>query len=284
MSHLAIRLICNFVRLCVCACVRKLHFDLGSAFCPSVVLQQGGHFDFVCSGANVFSTVSFAKDGNPIDFNVTTKYSKNYILLRINSLATKDSAVYTCTAVFGGQRTDFCNNLTVNVKPMAKPVIYTTSPKRLVLRKGSPETLVCHSPSATIVLWYKDGKPLKSSAHSGRILWNNTSQKLHFLAVLPEDSANYSCEAVNQKGASWKHFERIVQGNIFFSTCRVMMCGRSMCSIHIFGHNPFLLDKTIWHEILPVTFFCQTWACCSKCDSSVNASSELAVIFRTIPL
>ena len=245
MSNLAIRLICNFVRLCVCACVRKLHFDLGSAFCPSVVLQQGGNFDFICSCANVFSTVSFAKDGNPIDFNVTTKYSKNYILLRINSLTTKYSAVYTWTAVFGGRRAKFCNNLTVNVNPMAKPVIYTTSPKRLVLRKGSSETLVCHSPSATIVLWYKDGKPLSSSALQGRIRWSNTSQKLHVLTVLPEDSANYSCEALNQGGASWEHFERIVQSKVI-STCpkcnclRVMVSGRISWYTRVFCHNQFL--------------------------------------------
>ena len=154
----------------------------------------------------------FAKDGIPIDFNLTEKYRKSSFLLRVNSLTTEDSAMYTCTAVFRGQRTNFCNKLTVNVNPIEKPLIHSTSPKTKTLRQGSSETLVCQAYSAGRVLWYKNGEPLKSSLFSGRIYLNNTSQELQFVKVLPEDSGNYSCEAVNRGGATWKHFERIVQG------------------------------------------------------------------------
>ena len=181
-------------------------------FCPAVVLKEGGYFDFVCPGSNILSTVYFAKDGNPIDLNINGKYSKSSFLLRVNSLTTEDTAIYTCTAAFGRQRTNFCNKLIVNVNPIEKPLIYSTSPKTRTLRQGSSEILVCRAPSAVRVLWYKDEEPLKSSIFSGRIHLKSSFQELHFVTVLPEDSGNYSCEAVNRGGATWKHFERIVQG------------------------------------------------------------------------
>ena len=185
---------------------------LDSKFCPVVSVQEGENFDFVCFCTTVFARVYFAKDGNPIDFHLTRKYKQSRLLLRVGSLTTKDSGVYTCTAVFGGRRCNICNKLIVNPNPIQKPLIHSPSPKTRTLREGSSETLVCQAHSAVRVLWYKDGKPLKSSVFSGRIRLNRSSQELYFGAVLPEDSGNYSCEAVNRGGATWKHFKRIVQG------------------------------------------------------------------------
>ena len=178
--------------------------------CTGVSVREDDYFDFLCSCTNVLSTVLFAKDGYPIDLNLTRKYNQSFVLLRVNALTTEDSGMYTCTAVFGGRRCNFCNNLIVHANPISKPLIQSTSPKTRTLREGSSETLVCQAHAAVRVLWYKDGEPLKSN--SGRIHLSRSSQELNFLTVLPEDSGNYSCEAVNRGGATWKHFKRIVQG------------------------------------------------------------------------
>ena len=89
----------------------------------------------------------------------------------------------------------------------------------MTLREGSSETLVCRAPSAVSVLWYQDEEPLKSAVFAGRIRFTSSSQELHFVKVLQEDSGNYSCEAVNRGGATWKHFELIVQGKRLCMIC-----------------------------------------------------------------
>ena len=187
---------------------------LDSKFCQVIYVQEGDYFDFVCFCTNVLSTANFAKDGNPIDFNLTGKYKKSNILLRVNSLTTEDSGMYTCTAVFGGRRCNYCNKVIVNPNSIPKPLIYSPSPKTRTLREGSSETLLCQANSAVRVLWYKDGEPLKFYVFSGRIRLNRSSQALYFVSVLPEDTGNYSCEAMNRGGATSKHFELIVQGRL----------------------------------------------------------------------
>ncbi|XP_023961842.2 hemicentin-2 isoform X1 [Chrysemys picta bellii] len=169
-------------------------------------------------------TIQWYKDGQLLESDSHLQVLSEGQLLRIRPARVSDSGRYTCIATnpVGEDDKDF--SVQIQVPPLfqrqgnpstAFQIRYQEEDQdgKVTEHRGvtvnSPASLYCDTnaippPKLT---WYKDGEPL-SAAEGVLVLLGG--RILQIPAVRAEDAGRYTCQAANEAGEDWLHYELLV--------------------------------------------------------------------------
>ncbi|XP_019908484.3 hemicentin-1 isoform X2 [Esox lucius] len=169
----------------------------------SLTQNVGSHVTLLCEPTGVpVPSITWLKDGTPIEGSVQWKWSIRGKRLELGPLALSHAGTYTCMAENSEGETRKDYDLTVQVSPT---ILESGHQSEISAAMGDEVTLECRvtGTPAPQLSWLKDGANLEDSdiqhidmAPDGSTL---TLRKLR-----PEDSGSYTCLAVSPAGQESK--------------------------------------------------------------------------------
>ncbi|XP_068231428.1 hemicentin-1-like [Palaemon carinicauda] len=185
---------------------------------PPKILQDTETFHSSLEGENV--TLRCEVEGDPppaivwlldgLDLQnlglpgLTVEMQETHVsVIQISPVMEQHTGMYTCIAssVAGS------DELNYNVKVATPPrIVDDKSNRDIVVRINRPATLICHVESIPKpqIFWFKDGSPIDEM--DANIHLSTSGRELKILQVTEENSANYSCLAINEAGATSINF------------------------------------------------------------------------------
>ncbi|XP_020608169.1 roundabout homolog 1-like [Orbicella faveolata] len=176
----------------------------------AVTTTEGGNLTLSCNATgNPVPTMSWTRDGSPVNTSGRISFSDNKTQLTIMDVSRTDSGEYRCVAT-NRAGNDTSNAATLNVQ--YQPEI-TVHPRSVVKTEGDNVTLSCNATANPVptISWFRDGSPVDSS----RISFSEDNKQLTITDVNRTDSGEYRCVASNELGNDTSNAATLdIQGNV----------------------------------------------------------------------
>ncbi|XP_066015799.1 hemicentin-1-like [Pocillopora verrucosa] len=172
----------------------------------NITTREGQRVTLYCNATgNPAPTISWYKNGYPINNSFSTILSPSHEQLTIRNVNRIDRGDYTCRAK-NRVGTDTSNASTINVQFLAEIVSHPQA--NVTKEEGSNLTLFCNATGnpAPIILWTKDGSPI---INNSRIKFSTHNRLLSISNVNREDSGHYRCVANNSLGNDTSNFTTV---------------------------------------------------------------------------
>ncbi|XP_023195302.1 hemicentin-1 [Xiphophorus maculatus] len=149
-------------------------------------------------------TVTWLKDGRPIEDQHGAKVLNEGRVLQIKDAKVSDTGRYTCIAVNVAGQADIKHDVSVHVPPVITGQVQFPENVSVVLK--NPASLNCEASGIPLpsISWLKDGRPVKATSLV-RIVSGGRSLRLLHTAV--EDAGRYTCVVANSAGEERKNFD-----------------------------------------------------------------------------
>uniref|UniRef100_A0A3Q2CT39 Hemicentin-1 n=1 Tax=Cyprinodon variegatus TaxID=28743 RepID=A0A3Q2CT39_CYPVA len=170
-----------------------------------VTVTKGGDVTLHCAAEGIpRPTVTWLKDGRPIEDQHGAKVLNEGRLLQINDTKVSDTGRYTCIAVNVAGQADSKHDITVHVPPAITG--QGPFPENVSVVIKNPASLNCEASGIPLpsISWLKEGRPVKAT-NLVRIVSGGRSLRLLHTAV--EDAGRYTCVASNSAGEERKNFD-----------------------------------------------------------------------------
>uniref|UniRef100_A0A3B5LKZ5 Hemicentin 1 n=1 Tax=Xiphophorus couchianus TaxID=32473 RepID=A0A3B5LKZ5_9TELE len=148
-------------------------------------------------------TVTWLKDGRPIEDQHGAKVLNEGRVLQIKDAKVSDTGRYTCIAVNVAGQADIKHDVSVHVPPVITGQVQFPENVSVVLK--NPASLNCEASGIPLpsISWLKDGRPVKATSLV-RIV---SGRSLRLLHTAVEDAGRYTCVVANSAGEERKNFD-----------------------------------------------------------------------------
>ncbi|XP_035996829.1 hemicentin-1 isoform X1 [Fundulus heteroclitus] len=170
-----------------------------------VTVTKGGDVTLHCAADGIpRPTVTWLKDGRPIEDHHGAKVLNEGRLLQIKDAKVSDTGRYTCIAVNVAGQADSKHDISVHVPPIITGQVQFPENVSVVVK--NPASLSCEASGIPLpsISWLKDGRPVKTTSLV-RILSGGRSLRLLHTAVA--DAGRYTCVVANSAGEERKNFD-----------------------------------------------------------------------------
>ncbi|XP_020608165.1 hemicentin-2-like [Orbicella faveolata] len=167
---------------------------------------EGGNLTLSCDAVgNPVPTISWTKDGSPVDTSGRISFSEDKKQLTITNMNRTDSGVYLCMA------NNNLGNETSNVTTLdvqfccclsTDPPEFTAYSQNVTKPEGDNVTLSCNATGnpAPAISWFINGSPIDTTINNSRISFSGNQKHLTITNLSRTDSGKYRCKANNSLG------------------------------------------------------------------------------------